>query len=111
MFRLPQLAPLIAETASGLLPTPTVRGNYNKPRPGAKSGYGLDTATRLLPTPCARDWRSGKGRDWNGHSPQLPEVVGGLLNPLFVEWMMGFPAGWTDCEPSATPSSPTSQSG
>jgi hypothetical protein len=26
----------------------------------------------------------------------------GLLNPTWVEWLMGFPAGWTDCGPSAT---------
>ena len=31
--------------------------------------------------------------------------VGGSLNPTWVEWLMGFPLGWTDLEPSATPSS------
>jgi hypothetical protein len=24
---------------------------------------------------------------------------GGALNPTWVEWLMGFPLGWTDCEP------------
>ena len=28
---------------------------------------------------------------------------GGRLNPMWVEWLMGFPLGWTDCEDSATP--------
>lgn len=28
------------------------------------------------------------------------------LNPLFVEALMGFPVGWTACEPLETPSSP-----
>lgn len=32
------------------------------------------------------------GQQWN------PED--GLLNPAFVEWLMGFPAGWTNCGPS-----------
>jgi DNA (cytosine-5)-methyltransferase 1 len=22
---------------------------------------------------------------------------GGALNPAWVEWLMGYPAGWTDC--------------
>lgn len=29
------------------------------------------------------------------------------LNPLFVEWLMGIPIGWTDCDYVATASSPT----
>jgi hypothetical protein len=29
---------------------------------------------------------------------------GGQLNPTWVEWLMGFPPGWTDCEHLATPS-------
>src|SRR5690606_31190567 len=31
---------------SGLWPTPTVFGNYNRPYPGKQSGYGLATAVR-----------------------------------------------------------------
>jgi hypothetical protein len=27
----------------------------------------------------------------------------GQLNPAWVEWLMGFPVGWTEVEPSATP--------
>jgi len=53
---------------------------------------------RLWPTLSSRDYRSGKGRKDNGHTPQLPEVVGGTLNPTWVELLMGFPMGWTDLE-------------
>ena len=28
---------------------------------------------------------------------------GGQLNPTWVEWLMGFPTGWTDLEASETP--------
>ena len=28
----------------------------------------------------------------------LATVIGGKLNPTFVEWLMGFPIGWTDCD-------------
>jgi hypothetical protein len=39
---------------------------------------------------------------------RLPETRGGHLNPTWVEWLMGFPLGWTDLEDSETPSSPRS---
>jgi len=25
-------------------------------------------------------------------------VVGGTLSPMWVEWLMGWPVGWTDCD-------------
>lgn len=31
------------------------------------------------------------------------KVVNGSLNPTWVEWLMGFPLGWTDLQPSETP--------
>jgi hypothetical protein len=31
--------------------------------------------------------------------------VSGKLNPTWVEWLMGFPLGWTDLGDSETPSS------
>jgi len=50
---------------------------------------------------------------WDKHpNGNLAEMVagrdrelGGQLNPTWVEWLMGFPLGWTDCGASATPSS------
>ena len=33
---------------------------------------------------------------------------GGKLNPMWVEWLMGFPPGWTDLEDLETPSFPKS---
>jgi len=57
-------------------------------------GRNLNDEVAMFPSPAARDWRSGKGRSENGHTPQLPEQVGGQLNP-WVEWLMGLPARWT----------------
>ncbi len=33
----------------------------------------------------------------------IRQGVIGSLNPEWVEWLMGFPIGWTDCGPSETP--------
>lgn len=74
----------------------------------------------MLPTPTARDWRSGKASDetHGRNSRPLNEVLAlmsgnqsGQTNPRFLEWMMGFPLGWTELEPSVTPSCPKSPSG
>jgi len=40
--------------------------------------------------------------DRGGTGQGSPSDSGRRLNPLFVEWLMGFPEGWTDCEPSET---------
>lgn len=49
-----------------------------------------------LPTPVARDWKCGSlAQRKRRRSCQLSDVTGGLLSPAFVEWMMGFPDGWT----------------
>ena len=59
----------------------------------------LEAAVHLWPTPVARDFRSpGRSRmDRTGSKAGdcLPQVVGGALNPTWVEWLMGFPLGWT----------------
>ena len=69
----------------------------------------LQAETKMLPTPCNRDYKgavkSGKritksGKTQN-YGEQLPNVVGGQLNPTWVEWLMGWPVGWTDLKPLA----------
>ncbi len=55
----------------------------------------------------SRDKYVALSRQICGH--QAPRVTGGtgmVLNPPFVEALMGLPIGWTDCEHSATPSYP-----
>jgi len=103
----------------GTWPTPTqgdskASGSRNLEGAKAHAGVSLTDAVRfgnsntprMVPSPKARDHRSGKGYTKRGHSPDLPEVIGGLLNPTWVEWLMGLPLGWTDCAPSGTESFP-----
>lgn len=54
----------------------------------------------LLPTPVADDTGHRKNRYAQGGRP-LSYVIGGKLNPEFVEWMMGWPIGWTELKPLA----------
>lgn len=98
------LAPRISANDSGLWPTPTVCGNYNRKGASATSGDGLATAVMKCATPTARDWRSGKASQatHDRNSRPLIEQVGGLLNPTWVEWLMGWPIGWTDLKPLET---------
>jgi hypothetical protein len=59
-----------------------------------------------FPTPQARDHKGKSQRAAYGDEGCLPNVIGGSPNPPFVEWLMGFPIGWTDFADSETPSSP-----
>lgn len=49
---------------------------------------------------AARDFRS-PNRNGN-FEDQLPNQIGGTLNPTWCEWYQGFPTGWSELEDSAT---------
>jgi len=63
-----------------------------------------------LPTPLASDWRIGaknthkkKRLKPNGKKCQLRDLVdGGKLNPEWIEWLMGWPIGWSGLEQLGT---------
>lgn len=130
-YRLLPLARLTVEIESGsLLPTPTAgdskaSGSRNTAKSKAHAGVSLTDwargdggrGRRMLPTPRASEWKGTGPLGSKSHlhrvsrgylDATMQELCGtsGRLNPRFVEWMMGFPPGWTalDCEPSATPS-------
>lgn len=58
---------------------------------------GLADTVRLFPTPKAQNSR-GHGEKHGDGGESLDVAVGGQLNPDWVEWLMGFPFGWTDPE-------------
>lgn len=92
-----------SETESGLWPTPTVCGNYNRKGSSATSGDGLATAVKIYPTPTAHNAKEGGyPSEHERNTPTLATHAGGPLNPTWVEWLMGWPTDWTDLRPSGT---------
>lgn len=99
-----------ALTKFNLLPTPTARDwkdvmseeaalKQMEKRHSPSLGI-LASANRLnLPTPTTFDSGSPlpprKKNDSGGQKPPLVSVVGGKLNPQFVEWMMYYPQDYT----------------
>lgn len=92
-------------TAVKLYPTPTSSNTKAVHMRGADRGKKRE-ARSYFPTPCAQDAKnstlpiSQRDRDSipgyllsNGESP------GGQLNPDWVEWLMGWPIGWTSLGP------------
>jgi len=92
-------------------------GNWHRPN-GGRRQLTLDiqvVTPKLWPTPIPKQFPTPTQRDWGGaRKPEtlkakgrnatnsLPDHVrqetSGQLNPTWVEWLMGFPSGWTDLE-------------
>ena len=70
----------------------------------------------MFPTPRSRDYKDSvktvpPSRVRNPGQATLGQYIainqteeetnpdGGTLNPMWVEWLMGFPLGWTDLKP------------
>ena len=99
---------------SGLWPTPTARdGKSGKGKQPRQCSELNSTVERMWPTPRAQDAKHGAATEWElntdhaGTRDSLRVQVehrkteveaGGSLNPAWVEWLMGYPSGWTDCE-------------
>jgi hypothetical protein len=101
-------------TAVTTWPTPTAAcaNGGQTSRSGKRKGeLLLAGAVKAFPTPKARDWKdtgtvppsrmADPGKDTLGQHVARTEP-GGSLNPTWVEWLMGWPLGWTDSALSAT---------
>ena len=109
-----QLAPAMQERyANPIYPTPTSKeGGYNRSPNSDKKRPTLSTMARknLWPTPQARDWKNVGSKESQlkqmekRNSPSLALTLQtesqttGQLSPLWVEWLMGYPIGWTGLE-------------
>jgi hypothetical protein len=104
------------QTAVAMWPTP--RAANPGSRPNGKGGKilaeevaiteGLRERGQTFATPKSRDWKGQSQRGIHAPGDALPNMdrgdgkpIGGSLNPTWVEWLMGWPLGWTDCVASA----------
>lgn len=144
-YQLKPLERHIAGIESGSWPTPTTADYYtdnlksSQQREGSMHSVNLSQAVKMwptvtrtanqlcssmqkrykhpiVPTPTARDYRSGMAletvdgrQEESSRGVNLSEFVqreernNGKLNPPWVEWLMGYPIGWTESPPSETP--------
>jgi hypothetical protein len=91
-------------------PTPDAncgqRGTQPNWTPKRKSGqpaqYTINQAVRdrMFPTPTAHNAKEcASPSEYNRNTPTLATHAGGKLNPMWVEWLMGWPLDWTDLKP------------
>ena len=71
---------------------------------GTDGSVGLGRLVQMWPTPTANEDAcgkpTGKMQKMLGNHPQVrQDPNGGMLNPVWVEWLMGWPLGWTDLKP------------
>ena len=91
-------------------PTPTVADSKNVGFNGSHQ-FNLHKYVALFPTPQATSWGCSGARErlkrleTEGEITEMERKAmsagnGGKLNPTWVEWLMGFPLGWTGCDAS-----------
>jgi hypothetical protein len=78
---------------------------------GHKSSIALEQAVELamgvlpkefeswdeVPPAGRKLWPTPTASRWSGLQSHGANAILGPLNPEWIEWLMGYPAGWTDC--------------
>ena len=107
-------SPRVSDTEGGLVKNVELEnGTFSrKNKKGVKWGVKLKDAvnhmeqSKMWPTPSANEDAAGQpGTKMQKMLGNHPEVRGegiGTLNPTWVEWLMGFPTGYTVLKPSET---------
>ena len=88
-----------------LFPTPTA-SEAEHGSPSSTYGNGsarLTGAAMMYPTPRAQSANGQADPPNRQGGADLQSVAGGQLNPTWVEWLMGYPLGWTELNASETP--------
>lgn len=88
------------------VPTPTsgfMNTINHDPYPGSRGRPALGALVKRAPTPTTQDAsNNGPASQQERNTKPLNAEVGGPLNPDWVEWLMGWPVGWTDSKPLGT---------
>lgn len=85
-----------------MFPTPTGADGYRGADTFGAGNLTLQGAARqMVPTPDASPHKHRLQGD-SQQSRSLMAQAGGQLNPEWVEWLMGWPIGWTAFEPLGT---------
>jgi hypothetical protein len=102
-----------AKKKAAFWPTPIAndakkRGNFDMMNP--RNGLGAEVKREMWPTPTAHNAKETNAKsESERNTPTLAAQAGGSLNPTWVEWLMGWPLGWTDLKPSATANLPNAR--
>jgi len=66
-----------------------------------KDSWPTPTSNMYKGSSAAVIRQDGKNRSWDSLHYAVEQVtdIGGKLNPMWVEWLMGWPLGWTDLKP------------
>ena len=92
---------------------PTPRAEERQQHNSQDNGMALSLAVKMFPTPVSKSEKGGRmGLDGGSHArtalvrdhgqQAMKDLTGGQLNPDWVEWLMGWPIGWTDLNPLET---------
>ena len=87
-------------SCSALAATITPESAWNEKRnPNLETIVGR----RVFPTPTSHNSKEGAyPAEYTRKTPSLATHAGGKLNPMWVEWLMGWLLGWTDLKPLET---------
>lgn len=69
------------------------KSNIHDVRHGNLKGYAI-----MFPTHRAQSANGTSNTEKRQGAADLQTVCGGQLNPAWVEWLMGFPIGWTESQ-------------
>lgn len=110
LFQHPTRERPIDGTGFGFWPTPKASPSgpdYARANRDGSGGDDLATAVAKWPTPTRSmvsmaDMEQARTAGNDPRRPSYSDAGTGQLNPVFVEWLMGWPIGWTDLKSLAT---------